>query len=335
MLKITDEHNRTPNVFHFHGMNIDQLPKTFEKIFNECEVDANYDRDKLAIVSTWTDDDKCCLYQQCKKFDIPLINCVPSDYDRTQPWYMPNKIHFFINTLKSLKQKYVMFLDGYDVLISGLGNVIERFESQPYRILFGPSCNNYPDMKIDFLYGRSKLGIYRYFNAGCCMGHREDLLRFYKESLEYINIENPLKSEQFILRNVFGKYSYDSKQTFVNIDSESLIFRSMGVTDSKIEDYIIRLRPNREVKQHYVYLGVDGMNTNTDLFFSLGQVEAIGNLYKFIDETIRLDDQLSCIFISKDIGNNKRNKVLEVSFKHGVRCKEYVPHLIINNVFTE
>ena len=311
MLRIIDEHNRTPNVFHFHGMNIDQLPKTFDKIFNECEVDANYDRDKLAIVSTWTDDDKCCLYQQCKKFDIPLINCVPSDYDRTQPWYMPNKIYFFINTLKTLKHKYVMFLDGYDVLISGFGNVIERFESQPYRILFGPSCNNYPDMKIDYLYGRSKLGVYRYFNAGCCIGHREDLLRFYEESLEYINIENPLKSEQFILRHVFAKYSFDSNQTFVNIDSKSLIFRSMGVTNSNISDSgDIFLSPNRTVTENSIHVGINGANTNNKTYLTPKQAELISDIYVFLDEEFKQDDMLQTVVIGK-ISNEQENRIID------------------------
>lgn len=320
-MNIIDEHNRTPNVFHFHGQNINELPQTFSNILNNYVVDADYDRNRLAIVSTWTDDEKCCLLQQFKKFGIPLINCVPDTYNRNQSWYMPNKIRFFLNTIKQLEHEYIMFLDGYDVLISGLSNVIERFESQKYRILFGPSCNNYPDVKIDHLYGRSKLGVYRYFNAGCCMGRREDLISFYEQALDFINIDNPLTSEQFVLRHVFARYSDDPEQNFVNIDSESLIFRSMGVTNSTMQNGDIYLVPNREVRPHYVYLGVEGQNTKTDLFFSTRQVNCISNLFGFIDECIRSDDQLDTIFYY-NITNNQKNKLIDICKKRGVHYKE-------------
>ena len=38
-------------------------------IFNEHQVNANYNKSKLAIISTWTSNEDCCLYQQCKKYN--------------------------------------------------------------------------------------------------------------------------------------------------------------------------------------------------------------------------------------------------------------------------
>lgn len=257
---IRDEFGNTANVLHFHGQNINQLTRTFNIVYTDHIVGDNYDRTKLAIVSTWTDDAKCCLLQQCKRFNIPLINCVPDSYDRTQQWYMPNKIRFFIKTLESIDQEIVMFLDGYDVLLTNLDNIIQRFEEQKYRILFGPSCNNYPDIKVDVVYKRYTKGVYRFFNAGCCIGYREDLLKFYKEALEYIDIENPWKSEQLVMRKAFAKYSYDKTQSFIGIDHSCIIFRSMGVTDSSfnIETGEIYFSINRPVRKRIIVTGSDG-----------------------------------------------------------------------------
>ena len=245
-MKILNSNNNTPNVLHFHGRNRNELARTFETILKQHDVNADYDSTRLSIVSTWTDDSLCYLAQQCSVYKIPLINCVPDDYDKTQPWYMPNKIQFFLNVLNSINTEYVMFLDGYDVLITQLNDIIQKFESQKYHVLFGPSCNNYPDVKIDIVKNRFMHGPYRYFNAGCVIGYRDDLIKFYTEALEFINISNQLKSEQFVLRHVYAKYSYDDEQDFVGVDYNCNIFQSMGVTDSTIDynNNTITLQPN-------------------------------------------------------------------------------------------
>ncbi len=231
MLKLTIN-NYLPNVLHFHGKNIKELTRTFDIIYNNQEVDSNYNKDELAIVSTWTDEKKCYLLQQCRRFNIPLINCVSADYDTTQDWYMPNKIRFFLNTLYNLKQDVVMFLDGYDVLLTHLDDVVEKFKNQKYHILFGSSCNNFPDINIDVVQNRVLLGTYRFFNAGCVIGYRKDLIKFYEESLQYIDKYNVWNSEQLILRYAFKNYSNDKEQTFVFFDYASRIFQSMGVMNS-------------------------------------------------------------------------------------------------------
>ena len=70
IMKISNFNNFYPNVLHFHGQNKSQLPRTFDMIFNEHQVNTNYDKSKLAIISTWTSNEDCCLYQQCKKYNI-------------------------------------------------------------------------------------------------------------------------------------------------------------------------------------------------------------------------------------------------------------------------
>jgi len=300
-----NKENNTPNILHFHGENINQLAQTFKMVREKYIVNTAYNGSMLSIVSTWTDDEKCVLLEQCKKFDIPLINCVPDTYDRTQPWYMPNKIKFFIETLKNIHTEYVLFLDGYDVLLTGLNDIIEKFEKQKYRILFGPSCNNYPEVIIDQLYGRSKMGTYRYFNAGCCMGHRDDLLKFYEEALEHIDEPNYFNSEQLVMRYAFAKYSCDQKQTFVGIDYKCDIFQSMGCIDSNI-DYdteVIKIGTNKLVPKQYIVTGSDGFigkhlvsalaQNKTNIIYGIDRKN--GTEAKEI-ETLLKNHEINCVF---------------------------------------
>lgn len=226
----------TPNVLHFHGQNRDQLAGTFQTIFNNHLVNGDFDRNQLKVISTWTDEEKCWLLQQCRKANIPITNCVPDSYDRTQEWYMPNKIKFIIQELEKTEQEIVLFLDGYDVLLTHLDDIVQRFKEQKYRILFNPSCNNYPKVTIDLVYGRQNRGLYRYFNAGCVIGYTKDLLKFYKECEQYLSIKNPMNSEQYVIRFAYSNYSADKEQNFIGVDNRCDIFQSMGYLNTQFND---------------------------------------------------------------------------------------------------
>ena len=215
-----------PNVLHFHGDNIFQLSKTIQLIKSN-QIVSSPPKD-LAILSCWTNDEDCILLEQCRQNNIPLINIIPDDYDRTQEWYMPNKIHFVLKKLQEIDNDIVLFVDGYDVLFTGLSDIIDKFKQQKYRILYNASCSNYPNVIIDRIYNQPHMGTYRFFNAGCCIGYREDLVRFYKEVLEFINTPNSIHSEQYIVRLAYSKYSLDSQQDFIGIDYQGIIFQSMG-----------------------------------------------------------------------------------------------------------
>ena len=326
-MTITNEYGYTPNVLHFHGQNINELAGTFNLILNNHLVCSDYDKSRLKIVSTWTNEESCCLYKQCKKFNIPLVNCVPYDYDKTQTWYMPNKIKFFIDVLENTNEDIVMFLDGYDVLITHLDDIIERFENQPYKILFGPSCNNYPNIDIDKIYGRTNNGTYCYFNAGCVIGYREDLLKFYNETLQYINVKNPWNSEQFIMRIAFSKYSTDNSQTYIGIDYNCKIFQSMGVLNSTFNEDSIKFKVNRTritnvlviddfFKDEYSFHNSFQPNKN---FIFLQKIKAYNK--DLLDTIFDLQKINYVIFNSTNANNKKLLSILhEMCNKYKVFC---------------
>ena len=134
-----------------------------------------------------------------------------------------------------------MIVDGYDVVFNKLDDIVEKFKKYDTRILYNASKNNYPNVYIDKIPERDYLGSFRFFNAGCCIGYTQDLIKFYEECLEMqqsreIMSANLEMSEQFILRHVFKKYSEtafkdDNKEKYVKFDNECSIFICMGNGD--------------------------------------------------------------------------------------------------------
>lgn len=222
------------NVLHFCGRSLKEFPSTTKLIGNYIKLDNNINPD-LTIVSCWTDDAKCMLYQQLKNNGIKLHNCLPKTYNKWwSKWHMPNKIHYILSYLiNHVTTKYVLILDGYDVLMTNTNTIIDKFLKQKYRVLFNATPNNFPDETIDIVPGREELGRHRYFNAGCCIGYREDLIKFYAEALEYMELPNPLNSEQKVLRHVFANYSEDPNQTFVGFETTPDIFLAMPLSTVK------------------------------------------------------------------------------------------------------
>lgn len=248
MLKVLNDRNVEVNILHFQGRNIDILKRTFELVKNNAQLSPL--EDDLSIVSCWTDIYKCHLLHQFNKFNLRLINAIPFNYDNSQRWDMTNKIRFYIDCLENkVNTKYVMLLDGYDVLFTSTKDIIKKFKKTGYRIIFNTSFNNFPFEDIDYIKDREKrVGFFPYFNAGCCIGYREDLIKFYKECLNFINVFNPLKSEQKILRHCFAQYSNDDTQNFIWLDVNRDIFHTMAFTKCNYtaSDQILRIGNNIE-----------------------------------------------------------------------------------------
>lgn len=226
--KTLNKFNKEVNILHFQGKNISLMPKTVNAVYKKAKL---YNlNNNIAIVTIFTNKKKAILAHQLEKNHIQYFNALPNDYDYSQEWYMPNKIKYFINILEKIDSKVILILDAYDVLISSFDNIYEKFINQKYRILFNATYNNFPDEEIDYIENREQYDDWhKYFNAGCCIGYKEDLIRFYSECLEFINIENKLNSEQKIVRTCFAKYSNNKNQNFVWIDFKRNIFNTIGM----------------------------------------------------------------------------------------------------------
>ncbi len=228
ILKVYNKFGKEINVLHFQGKNLEQFVHTSILIYELSKLDPL--EKNLSVVACWTDDEKCILNKQFIKNNLILHNALPINYDYTQLWDMRNKIKYYIDYLENyINTDIVMLLDGYDVLLASTKDIVAKFLSQPYHILFNSTVNNYPLANIDYIWNRYQYDQFcPFFNAGCCIGYRKDLIKFYKECYELINIPNNYNSEQFIVRHAFAKYSNIHNQDFIWIDFKRDIFHSMG-----------------------------------------------------------------------------------------------------------
>jgi hypothetical protein len=168
------------------------------------------------------------LIPQLKKSNIPYINIVPKDV----PWDNTMKISYIVNALKDVTTKYVLILDAFDVIMSeDNSDILEVFKTFGKKLVFNASKNNFPNMEIDIIPNRDQLGSFKYLNAGCCLGETKYTLSFYDKCLDIIGIENPDKSEQLIVRNVFNR-----EQDNVCIDHECKMFQTVAHCTATYED---------------------------------------------------------------------------------------------------
>lgn len=224
-MKVLNKYGKEVNILHFQGASSGELKRTLSLVFYQFKLEPL--ENNLAIVSCWTDWRRCLLGHQLKRYNIPLINAVPSEFN--SKWDMRKKIKFYIDCLENIKEDIVLLLDAYDVVLTSTKDIVEKFKAQPYRILFNTSVNNYPNVNIDKIPKRKELDSFSHFlNAGCCIGYREDLTRFYKECYEFIDIPNKHCSEQFVVRHAFAKYSEDLNQRFIWLDFKRDIFNTMA-----------------------------------------------------------------------------------------------------------
>lgn len=210
------------NVLHFPGT----TRKVYHQVFkSELDKVILEEVPELDIISCWTDDNDCILYQQLKKQNINLINAYPGV--KVKSWDMRNKIKWYIDTLERSDKDICLLLDGYDVLLVSLDNIIEKFKSSGTRILFNSTKANYPRLDIEYIENREQYGYDHWLNAGCCIGYRQDLINFYKEALSYFKEARETRSEQHLIRLAFKNHTKEE----VWVDFDRLIFSTLGTKD--------------------------------------------------------------------------------------------------------
>ena len=327
MVKVINNNGLEVNILHFQGKSKEILRNTFTFIEDNIVLDKNINKE-LSFVSCWTDDNKCCLYKQLKKFNITLINALPNDYDYSQHWDMRNKIYFYIDCLKNkVNTDVVLLLDGYDVLLSSTESILEKFKETGYRIIFNTTYNNYPNENIDYIENRRHLGFFQYFNAGCCIGYREDLIKFYTECLNYIDIPNPVRSEQKVLRHCFANYSNDTQQKFVWLDVDRNIFHTMAYTNPIYNEetntiQILDEDPNTKINFEDFPVSVEELRViydkyNNDDFCIKFRVECDNDeLNRFLKDTISV------------YGKKNWLQIKLLRFNHNMDLKNYLKDLI-------
>ena len=197
-----------------------------------------YETSKLpseVTVITCSNNDKIgLLIPQLKRSNISYINVVPQGIE----WDNRLKIKYIIDSLEQVTTKYVLILDSIDVLLSkDETDIINKFLEFNKKLIFNASKNNYPKVQVDIIKNRDTLGPFKYLNAGCCIGETSYTKYFYQKCYKFINIDNPCKSEQLIVRHAFN-----TEQIYTGIDNMCKIFQTIGgcTIEKNADSWIIK-----------------------------------------------------------------------------------------------
>jgi len=172
--------------------------------------------------------------------------------------YNTLKIKLFLEHLKKSKSKYIMGLDGSDVVIIDNPEIIlERYLKyyKDKKLVFASELTSFPKyfkwqeevFSNEAMIAKTKLGKNDYFkynwpshklknnkycflNAGCWIGEREYIINFFESIEKYIG----MKSEQTYVQKAFAK-------TFPNtwIDNRCILFQCMVCCDESEIEYLL------------------------------------------------------------------------------------------------
>lgn len=235
-------HSSPINVSHFQGTSRDRLDEFMNMVFEKSVLEKP---DNLTILTTYTNPDECILYKQLKKHRIDCVNAF--DYLNNLEggeWDMTKKIDMIREGLRHVDTEFVLICDGYDVYINSFDNIIPKFLKTGLRMLYNGTKNNFPATHVDQIPYRDWRGDYRYFNAGCAIGYKEDFIKFYDRCAEIVeHVSNPWGSEQFILRTAFAEHSInvDSPEAYMDFDWECNIFQTY------VNSVVIKIHQNQEI----------------------------------------------------------------------------------------
>lgn len=220
-----------PNIFHFQG----QSRYHYAPLFKEISAQEIDNDSRIHILTIATDTNLSPVIRQMERNNVSFINLWNNSYYCS--WTNIKKIELIIDQLSKLQNKdIVLMMDGYDTAIRSLNGLYEKFVNNPYKILFNGTKHNWPHIRIDRYRDRDFVGDFCYFNAGVVMGYTKELLDFYQSSLKYIGLENPWKSEQFIIRHAWAEHSEEESRQ-IDFDHHCRLFQTMGSTQLiKIEE---------------------------------------------------------------------------------------------------
>lgn len=187
----------------------------------------------IGLITFFNNKNMAILAQQLDKNRISYINGFDSHDGK---WDNRDKVGYAIRALSKCDDEIVILCDANDVLIYSFDNIIEKFLKSGKNILFNATTNNYPNILIDKVTNRDFLGRFRFFNAGCCIGFKKDLTKFYTECQDFLNTKpyNPWKSEQLILRKIFAEY-LDNNNFTIGYDYNCDIFQTFANTQLRAD----------------------------------------------------------------------------------------------------
>lgn len=213
-------------ILHFPGSGIQGHEYIInDNLTREITIDSNLSIISIMNKKYW---DVSPLRCQCENNNIKIYNSALEE----KQWNNTLKINYILKSLQEIETKYVLILDGRDVVICNNldRKFIEKFKTFNYPIIYNGTPCMYPEVPIETLSDIIQIkGKQKYLNAGVCLGRKDALIDFYTRA-EKINRKYPDNdSEQFIIR-----LTRESNKDLAFWDTDNKIFRIIHQFDTNI-----------------------------------------------------------------------------------------------------
>lgn len=184
--------------------------------------------DNVAIVTFATDDiaSQALLIRQLDKNGIAYDNLAHHALPRGQGWKHYFKFPGLVEFVPTLKQEYVLVLDGIDVLLcQPLESIIDRFNAYGKDVVFGAQKNPWPkDVTVPGEEPTDGYGRYRYLNSGTVLGRRDAVASFFERAWTVQREQTRRENDQWPCRVVFCE-----RRDTVEIDHRCSLFQNVNM----------------------------------------------------------------------------------------------------------
>ena len=207
----------------------------WERILSHHRLSVCSVSDDLTVV-TWNNQSSSLLEKQLQKLEVEYI-CLGKD----EPLWNSNRIKVSTLLKSSIKTKYILGMDAYDVVIMrDLRNIVNEFKEMDCDLIYNATSKVYPSCKEHYdIERKMSEGIFGFFNSGVFIGKTQFLMN----SLSELNLSEPefSHSDQFLVRTLYHKY-----YPRIKVDWKCKIFQIMFLEHGNIESYL-QLEPSHKL----------------------------------------------------------------------------------------
>jgi hypothetical protein len=314
-----------PQIVHFNGGTFKNINKD---IYDICKSWC-FGESIKALYNTYTFREDLTIFTAANKSDymllkfaehvgIPVIQ-LGADISRSE-WKNKLKIKLYRDALRECKTRYVICADASDVLfIDHPNEIIDEFIKTGEKFMFNAekACFKCGPTSYDFFNKRIELEdptVFKYFNAGLCLGETESLLKFYETAQENITTYKP---EDY----------YREQPLLVELISNKIIKEVYVDTSCKIMQSVYQIKGELQLEKNRSILNLAGPPTvnsvgNTATAQSDKPVEEQFIIVNFSDHDDYLKKQLSS-------SNKKSSEIWVTENQLNYLCED------ISNKFSE
>lgn len=218
--------NTEPLILHAYGAS--HFGKKWDELCDEIIGTEIKIPDDITIISFFFGDNKFALKEQLSIFNIPVIDATKDNYFFM--WQDRVKIKLIADSIKKVKTKYVLILDGTDVLLgSKVSDIVDKFKTLDCKLLYNACVFSHPLSNNKYELEDDNVGLFNKLNSGAFIGETDFVDFFYKDLMTiYDDVDMPVPQTDGIRIGLKYKnypeikvdYNCDIFQTLLGVDYE-------------------------------------------------------------------------------------------------------------------